>query len=138
MSGKLIVDNIQPDNPIQEVQIDGNINANGHEITNYMGFPKADFDSGWMVKSGNSAIMNISHNLFTRDFAHVAVEGSTDAVGTYPLWVSGVTSSGGGQYGFAVRAVSDNSIEVMTYSNGGMYTQQYGECSYFRVRLWKA
>jgi len=129
--------------PGEKLDVNGNIDVSGNQIKNYYGFPEPDYDSGWIPKPANFSTITLTHNLGTRDFKHVAVTGSNDASGTYPIWVVGVTSSGGGQYGNAVQAISDNQVKVSSYKDGSMYIEASGfvwqklEITHIRVKIWK-
>jgi len=103
--------------------------------------PAANYDSGWIIPPPDFSNLEINHNLKTTEFKHVAITGSRNKQNQ--TWVVGVTSSGNGQYGYALQAKTLNSALVGSYKSGGMYIETgkgaiwTGQPSHIRIRIWK-
>ena len=103
--------------------------------------PRADYDSGWLQDAGDSAVINIAHNLDVTTFSLTDLQVSNSSTGANATWVNSVTEQGN-ENGYIIQVKDSNSVDVGTGDGGPVEIDcngltWEGEASHFRLRLWK-
>lgn len=98
----------------------------------------ADWDSGWIMLVAQT--IKLRHDLDTKDFRFVTMQGSDDAVGTFPTWAFN-TSNYNYATGDIIQAVNTNEIVVARGYDGNFIVDpsiHWASCfpRFIRIQIW--
>jgi len=121
--------------PSEKLQIAGNVDVSSNRINNYYGFPRPDFDTGWMMVTG---CLRVSHYLGGNPDNYVVDIQEKDVAGeagwASPGGISNMMIGGDvrpgdipDRYGFYYCNLDDREISICSFSP---YAQR------LRVRIW--
>jgi len=133
-------------NPSSKLDVAGDINVNGNRISNYKGFPKADFEKKEKTSTDKRLIFEHSFGVIP-SFVQVWVksDGKKDDSGIYKKdkWrMAGVLSTwgDGGAYGTVAESIDESKIVVRTGDKALWHGHQgydFFESGEVWVKAWK-
>jgi len=114
--------------PSEKLDVEGNIDVSSNQIKNYYGFPRPNYDSGWVSIVAGSSI-TLSHNLGGSVDNYVVDMQFKGGLGIHCRGYGVDEGSSGLSEGVLYRYLGTNTISIYRYSNDH-YVEQV------RIRIW--
>jgi len=118
-------------NPSEKLDVEGNIDVSDNRVKNYHGFPRPDYNSGW-VPIAKGELITINHNLGRNANDYVVVLDYKDlGIGGWGINNAyiGSTGSSGGSLGVFWSRLRTSQIQVNRKIFDGFADE-------FRIRIW--
>jgi hypothetical protein len=114
--------------PSEKLDVAGNIDVSSNQIKNYYGFPRPNYDSGW-VSIDSPEIITLTHGLGGSVDNYVVDMQFKGILGTHCGGYGGDEGMSGLSEGAIYRDLGTNTIRIQRYSNDHNVDQ-------FRIRIW--